>query len=262
MEMEKSESKASKINLVLPSLLSPTMAILLVLLSVLLSSPGIVSAGGDVFRPADEFLVNCGARNLDSIPDGRIFKTDKDAQGYLQTKQDILVSIPSANVSSPLYLSARIFKEDATYAFTLKSAGWHWVRLHFFPMNNTEFDLRTATFSVSTDKILQLSSMPLRLFQLPDILISDQATSLFPVNSFAGLNNFGYEVVYRLNMGGPLITSENDTLWRRWVPDKPYLKHESMAKSASVPYFLHQIWSRNLITYCASNGLCICRADG
>uniref|UniRef100_A0A6N2MHI4 Uncharacterized protein n=1 Tax=Salix viminalis TaxID=40686 RepID=A0A6N2MHI4_SALVM len=230
MEMEKSESKTSKINLVLPSLLSPTMAILLVLLSVLLSSPGIVSAGGDAFRPADEFLVNCGARNLDSIPDGRIFKTDKDAQGYLQTKQDILVSIPSANVSSPLYLSARIFKEDATYAFTLKSAGWHWVRLHFFPMNNTEFDLRTATFSNSAAFINAIE-----VVSAPDILISDQATSLFPVNSFAGLNNFGYEVVYRLNMGGPLITSENDTLWRRWVPDKPYLKHESMAKSASVP---------------------------
>ncbi|KAJ6365183.1 hypothetical protein OIU76_030034 [Salix suchowensis] len=272
MEMEKSESKASKINLVLPSFLSPTMAILLVLLSALLSSPGIVSAGGNAFRPADEFLVNCGARNLDSIPDGRIFKTDKDAQGYLQTKQDILVSIPSANVSSPLYLSARIFKEDATYAFTLKSAGWHWVRLHFFPMNNTEFDLRTATFSVSTDKYALLHNfnmnnitqavlkeylinmtdpnfsihfIPLKnsaafinaieVVSAPDILISDQATSLFPVNSFAGLNNFGYEVVYRLNMGGPLITSENDTLWRRWVPDKPYLKHESMAKSASVP---------------------------
>ncbi|KAJ6395816.1 hypothetical protein OIU77_020969 [Salix suchowensis] len=248
------------------------MAILLVLLSALLSSPGIVSAGGNAFRPADEFLVNCGARNLDSIPDGRIFKTDKDAQGYLQTKQDILVSIPSANVSSPLYLSARIFKEDATYAFTLKSAGWHWVRLHFFPMNNTEFDLRTATFSVSTDKYALLHNfnmnnitqavlkeylinmtdpnfsihfIPLKnsaafinaieVVSAPDILISDQATSLFPVNSFAGLNNFGYEVVYRLNMGGPLITSENDTLWRRWVPDKPYLKHESMAKSASVP---------------------------
>jgi hypothetical protein len=270
--MEKNKLKTSKINLVLPSLLSPIMAFLLVLLFALLSSPSIVSAGGNAFKPADEFLINCGAKNLASFPDGRIFKTDKEAQGYLQTKQDILVSIPSANVSSPLYLSARIFKEDATYAFTLKSAGWHWVRLHLFPMNNTEFDLRTATFSVNTDKYALLHNfntnndtqavlkeylinmtdpnfsihfIPLKnsaafinaieVVSAPDILISDQATNLFPVNNFAGLNNFGYEVVYRLNMGGPLITSENDTLWRRWVPDKPYLKHEALAKSASVP---------------------------
>ncbi|KAH8510681.1 hypothetical protein H0E87_008281 [Populus deltoides] len=248
------------------------MAFLLVLLFALLSSPSIVSAGGNAFKPADEFLINCGAKNLASFPDGRIFKTDKEAQGYLQTKQDILVSIPAANVSSPLYLSARIFKEDATYAFTLKSAGWHWVRLHLFPMNNTEFDLRTATFSVNTDKYALLHNfntnndtqavlkeylinmtdpnfsihfIPLKnsaafinaieVVSAPDILISDQATNLFPVNNFAGLNNFGYEVVYRLNMGGPLITSENDTLSRRWVPDKPYLKHEALAKSASVP---------------------------
>ncbi|KAJ7001293.1 hypothetical protein NC653_011660 [Populus alba x Populus x berolinensis] len=270
--MEKNKFKISKINLVLPSLLSPIMAFLLVLLLALLSSPSIVSAAGNAFKPADEFLVNCGAKNLASFPDGRIFKTDKEAQGYLQTKQDILVSIPSANVSSPLYLSARIFKEEATYAFKLKSAGWHWVRLHLFPLNNTEFDLRTATFSVNTDKYALLHNfntnndtqavlkeylinmtdpnfsihfIPLKnsaafinaieVVSAPDILISDQATNLFPVNNFAGLNNFGYEVVYRLNMGGPLITSENDTLWRRWVPDKPYLKHEALAKSASVP---------------------------
>ncbi|KAH8498250.1 hypothetical protein H0E87_017247 [Populus deltoides] len=248
------------------------MAILLVLLLPLLSWPSIVSAGGITFKPADEFLISCGARSLASVPDGRLFKTDHEAQGYLQTKQDILVSVPLADVPSPIYLSARIFKEDATYAFTLKSAGWHWVRLHFFPINNTEFDLRTATFSVNTDKYALLHNFninnnteavlkeylinmtdpnfsiqfkPLKnsaafinaieVVSAPDILISDQATNLFPVNDFAGLNDFGYEVVYRLNMGGPLITSENDTLSRRWVPDKPYLKHEALAKSASVP---------------------------
>jgi len=270
--MEKKRLKASKKNLFLPSLLSTPMAILLVLLVPLLSWPSIVSAGGITFKPADEFLISCGARSLASVPDGRLFKTDHEAQGYLQTKQDILVSVPSADVPSPIYLSARIFKEDATYAFTLKSAGWHWVRLHFFPINNTEFDLRTATFSVNTDKYALLHNFninnnteavlkeylinmtdpnfsiqfkPLKnsaafinaieVVSAPDILISDQATNLFPVNDFAGLNDFGYEVVYRLNMGGPLITSENDTLSRRWVPDKPYLKHEALAKSASVP---------------------------
>ncbi|KAF7051387.1 hypothetical protein CFC21_059623, partial [Triticum aestivum] len=31
------------------------------------------------------------------------------------------------------------------------------------------------------------------------------------------------ETVYRLNVGGPKVTTGNDTLWRTWLPDGPYL---------------------------------------
>ncbi|KAF8780438.1 hypothetical protein HU200_001559 [Digitaria exilis] len=31
------------------------------------------------------------------------------------------------------------------------------------------------------------------------------------------------ETVYRLNVGGPKLTKENDTLWRTWLPDEPFL---------------------------------------
>jgi serine/threonine protein kinase len=31
------------------------------------------------------------------------------------------------------------------------------------------------------------------------------------------------ETVYRLNVGGPEVTKENDTLWRTWLPDDPFL---------------------------------------
>uniref|UniRef100_A0ACD5V2Q7 Uncharacterized protein n=1 Tax=Avena sativa TaxID=4498 RepID=A0ACD5V2Q7_AVESA len=31
------------------------------------------------------------------------------------------------------------------------------------------------------------------------------------------------ETVYRLNVGGPRVTKENDTLWRTWLPDGPFL---------------------------------------
>ncbi|KAG2543884.1 probable receptor-like protein kinase At5g24010 [Panicum virgatum] len=31
------------------------------------------------------------------------------------------------------------------------------------------------------------------------------------------------ETVYRLNVGGPMVTKENGTLWRTWLPDDPFL---------------------------------------
>jgi hypothetical protein len=31
------------------------------------------------------------------------------------------------------------------------------------------------------------------------------------------------ETVYRLNVGGPKVNKENDTLWRTWLPDGPFL---------------------------------------
>lgn len=274
MEIEK-KRKTSKTNLFLSSsLFSPSslMAILLVLLYVFLSGPPMAAADTNSFKPTDEILISCGSTSFSAGPDGRLFKADHETLSNLKTDKNILVSVPSANVSSPIYLSARIFVDEATYTFTLKSSGWHWVRLHFFPVNNTDFDLRNATFSVTTNSYVllhnfninnvttaqlkeylinvtepkfSLNFLPMKnsaafinaieVVSAPDILISDQGTSLFPVAGYSGLRQFGYQVVYRLNMGGHLITPENDTLSRTWVPDKPYLKDTSLAKSVSIP---------------------------
>ncbi|KAJ8767144.1 hypothetical protein K2173_013541 [Erythroxylum novogranatense] len=248
---------------------SPSMAFLLVLICIFLSGSAIDAAP---FVPADEILISCGAKSMSALPDGRVFKTDQEAESHLKTSQNILVSVPSADVPSPFYLSARVFVEESTYSFTLKSAGWHWVRLHFFPLDNNQFDLKNSTFSVKTDKYVFLHNynvnnntkasfkeylinadepqfsidfIPMKnsaafinaieIISAPDILISDAATNLFPVNNHPGLSKKGFQVSYRLNMGGPLITSENDTLWRTWLPDRPYLKDEALAKSVSIP---------------------------
>ncbi|EEF49455.1 probable receptor-like protein kinase At2g21480 [Ricinus communis] len=267
MEIEK---KHIMTNLFLSSSLSSSwMAILLVLLySFVFASAADTSS----FAPADQILISCGSKSLSAIPDGRVFKTDHEAQSLLKTEEDILVSAPSADVPSPIYLSARIFVQESTYAFTMKSPGWHWFRLHFFPFNNTRFDLQSATFSVSTDKYVLLHNFnvnnqtkpflkeylvnvtdpkvtlkfqpmknsaafinAIEVVSAPDILISDEGSGLFPVSSFSGLTNYGYQVVYRLNVGGPLITSKNDTLWRTWENDKPFLKDQSLAQSVSIP---------------------------
>ncbi|GLT42825.1 hypothetical protein SLA2020_168060 [Shorea laevis] len=254
--------------------LSSPMAIHLLLL-LLASSSFISAAPTPPFSPQDNILIDCGAKSPATLPDGRSFKTEEQSTQFLKTNKDIQVSVPSADVPSPIYLTARIFTEQATYAFQLTRPGFHWVRLHFFPLKNNECDLQQATFSVMTDKYVLLHNfkvnnntnailkeyllnvtepkfsinfIPMKnsaafinaieVVSAPDSLISDQGTALFPVNSFSGLSDFGYQVAYRLNMGGPLITSQNDTLGRTWIPDTDFLKDKNLARDFSVATYV------------------------
>ncbi|CAI0377585.1 unnamed protein product [Linum tenue] len=174
--------------------------------------------------------------------------SDEEAKGFLKSEENNLASVPSADVPSSVYLNARIFTAEATYSFTLKSPGWHWVRLYFYPLKNNNKDLKTARFTVTTDKYVLLHDFNqgnetavfkeyllhltdqifsihfkptkdsaafingIEIVSAPDELIADEGTGLFPVSGFPGLTNYGYQVVYRLNMGGSLITPKNDTL--------------------------------------------------
>ncbi|KAK4760553.1 hypothetical protein SAY87_005446 [Trapa incisa] len=249
------------------------MAAAIFLLALSLALP---SASSTVaFSPKDNILIVCGANSLVNLPDGRIFKTDMGSAGYLQAKDDVHVSSePGKGLPSPLCQTARIFQSEATYSFHLTGAGWHWIRLHFYPMNSTEHDLKTAMFSVSTDDVVllhrfsidanQTSSYVVKEYLLnvtqpqinlkfapvsnsfafinaielvsaPDYLIPDSGSSLFPVQAYDGLNRFNYQFVYRLNVGGPPITSQNDTLGRLWQNDGSYIKNKAMAANVSVP---------------------------
>ncbi|XWS62752.1 hypothetical protein CRYUN_Cryun06bG0037900 [Craigia yunnanensis] len=278
MEIEK-KPKKHQTNLFLSSFLSSSssfstslsMAILLVLIFTFISCPTIFalpSTGS--FTPEDNILIDCGANSPPTLPDRRVFKSDEQASEFLKTKEDVQVSVDSADVHSPLYLTAKVFVQEATYTFQLKRPGFHWVRLYFFPIKSNQFDLQQSTFSVSanqyvllhnfkannntipilkeyllnmTDPTFILKFTPMKnsaafinaieVVSAPDSLISDEGTSLFPVNNFPGLSKYGYHVVYRLNMGGPVITSQNDTLGRVWIPDTDYLKDKKLAKDAT-----------------------------
>ncbi|KAI3412460.1 Protein kinase domain-containing protein [Psidium guajava] len=249
------------------------MAALLVLLFAILGgSSAAAAAAATSFSPKDNILIDCGANSLATLPDGRIFKTDVNSAGYLEAKDNIQISDPAADVPSPIYQTARVFVSEATYSFHLGSAGWHWVRLHFFPLNNTQFDLQTAMFTVATSDVVLLHRFSvnnstkyiikeyllnvtdpqftlkftpvkdsfafinaIEVVSAPDFLISDSATSLFPVTEYNGLGSFNYQIVQRLNVGGSVITSQNDTLGRFWDLDTQFLKEKSLAKRVSVP---------------------------
>lgn len=42
-----------------------------------------------------------------------------------------------------------------------------------------------------------------------------------------------FETAYRANMGGPLVSPKNDSVWRIWIPDKPFLINVAVARSVA-----------------------------
>ncbi|CDY42608.1 BnaC01g00200D [Brassica napus] len=242
-------------------------------LLLFLSGPAASAVGPATgFKPADDILIDCGSKSSSKTPDGRVFNSDQDTVQYIEAKDDIQVSAPpSDKVASPIYLTARIFREEAIYKFHLTRPGWHWVRLHFLALANDKFDLQQATFSVLTEKYVLLHNFKItnnkndsqavlqkeylvnitdaqfslrfrpmkssaafinaiEIVSAPDELISESGTALFPVKGFSGLSDYAYQSVYRVNVGGPLIVPQNDTLGRTWIPDKEFLKDENLAK--------------------------------
>ncbi|KAK6121457.1 hypothetical protein DH2020_044803 [Rehmannia glutinosa] len=262
---------------------SATVTLLLVLFFCLISND-IVSthaarvnapAKSDSFTPPDNYLIDCGNSGSTTLPGNRVFLGDQETSKYLSYNgQDIQVSAPDADSKLPsaIYTSALVFESEATYTFHVTRPGWHWIRLHFAPIQNNQRDLRTAKFKVSTSDNLVLihefenppnatSSFneylvnvtterfsikfepvqgsvafvsAIEFVSAPDILIGDVATAVFPKGDYSGLMDVAYQTVYRLNVGGPTITAQNDTLRRTWDSDKQYLDPKVVGSEVSV----------------------------
>ncbi|XP_074581079.1 putative receptor-like protein kinase At2g21480 [Curcuma longa] len=234
------------------------------------AQPGGSSAGK--FTAADNILIDCGATTPVTMPDGRQFQTDSQTAPFLSASDEVRASDPAAPVPSPLYLSARIFRDEATYKFALTRPGWHWIRLHFFPLDNTDLDLTNAVFSVTTDDFVLLHSFTaddqeakwalkeflvnatspeltlhftprrnsvayvngIEVVSAPDALLPATVNALAPVGESEELAGSSFQVAYRVNVGGPVITSVNDTLGRSWETDAAFIQPNAMAKDVAV----------------------------
>lgn len=192
-------------------------------------------------------------------------------ENILTSVTSLNLSSSSSSSNLPLYLTSRIFHHESMYRFLIFKPGRHWIRLYFYPLPHPTYNLTTATFSVTTDDIVLLHDFsvkdrskmvckeylinvtsdkftlkfsPLKnsfafinaieLVSAPDDLILDTAATVSPVGGFNGLSNYALEVLYRLNVGGPVVTPRNDTLWRTWQSDKPFMAFPDGAKSVSV----------------------------
>ncbi|CAN6442416.1 unnamed protein product [Victoria cruziana] len=169
-----------------------------------------------------------------------------------------------------LYRTARIFTSVSTYTFSITSRGRHWIRLYFFPFTYRNYDLTTARFSVQTQDTILLSNFQtqntsaavfkeysvvanstslvltfsalngsvafvnaIEVVSVPDGLIADTAQSLNPIATRDGLSREALETIFRVNMGGPLVTPLNDTLQRTWVTDQDFLLLKNAAMSVT-----------------------------
>ncbi|KAL2322046.1 hypothetical protein Fmac_026425 [Flemingia macrophylla] len=184
-----------------------------------------------------------------------LLSTAEDVQISLDS--NLSSAVPSSSL--PLYQSARVFQEESTYSFYISKTGRLWIRLYFFPLSHPSYNLTSAVFSVQTDQYMLLHEFSaqnndspvfkeylvgvsdsrfslkfkpkknsfafinaIEVVSAPDTLISDSATAISPLGEFKGLSKSALQVSYRINVGGPTITTENDTLSRTWESDESY----------------------------------------
>ncbi|KAL1563677.1 Receptor-like protein kinase THESEUS 1 [Salvia divinorum] len=221
------------------------------------------------FTPSNNYLLACGSsQNVTFL--GQLYVSDSvQSSVALKSRGDSFVVTSNSTAPFSIYQSARVFRSTASYRFDIKRQGRHWVRLHFYPLpaqnltsasitvvtedfvllHNFSFDTYNGSYLFKeyavnvTSNSLLVTFIPangsvafvnaIEVVSVPDSLIPDQA-SVAPYGQFDGLSGLALETIYRLNMGGPLITAQNDTLRRTWENDGKYLHVNSSASNVSV----------------------------
>ncbi|XP_010678455.2 probable receptor-like protein kinase At5g61350 [Beta vulgaris subsp. vulgaris] len=237
------------------------------------SSPTSPSPITTKYTSKDTILIACGAQDDVALPDGRMFKSDPSTVRFLNSDEDVKVNVktlppppkddvPSSHLppppSLPLYNSARIFPDAATYKFPISQQGFHFIRLYFLPIPHPSYNLLTSVFRVTAENFVLLHDFTLptptptfkeylinltsdtltlkfspkknsfafinaiEVISVPHDLIADTASTVPSTGTVEGVALHAFEVALRLNVGGPLVTPRNDTLWRTWHPDEKF----------------------------------------
>ena len=138
----------------------------------------------------------------------------------------------------------------------------HVLRLHFFPFSSPTQNLFSAKFKVFYGDLLLLensgfppgvavneffiratggkasisfqATSPSVVFISAVEFFSAPAALLQANGNWKGLSDqISLQTLHRINMGGPLITPLNDTLWRKWIPDDEFLLDARVSKPAN-----------------------------
>ncbi|XP_074562430.1 receptor-like protein kinase THESEUS 1 [Curcuma longa] len=224
-----------------------------------------------LFSPKDHILINCGGNETVLSADGRTFLPDTlpDASSsfVLSPISHDVVRVGSSDV----YGSARVFREAAEYRFRIRQRGRHFVRLHFYPIRSSLYAMKSAVFSVMANEytlvrnfsyskldlgesfvlkeyIFRLERLSIKvtpsigsiaflnaieIISLPDDLIPSVASTVPPGPAVEIPSRVGFETAFRINVGGPALDSSNDSLWRIWENDHPFLVISASVQNAS-----------------------------
>ncbi|WJX93895.1 hypothetical protein P8452_75374 [Trifolium repens] len=215
------------------------------------------------FIPIDNYLVACGSSH-DITFQGRIFIPEfKFNHSNLQIIANKSVAVTSKlnSTLSPLYNSAQLFYEKASYKFKIQQHGRHWIRLYFHPLPDYNPNMTLASITVITDSfvlldnfsfahytsshlvkeyVINITSDELSLTFIPQnnslvfvnavevISISDEllldhiVVTLYQSDLSEQFSKSALETVYRVNIGGATLS---DTLGRTWENDEYYFQH-------------------------------------
>ncbi|KAL2523590.1 Receptor-like protein kinase THESEUS 1 [Abeliophyllum distichum] len=179
------------------------------------------------YTPADNYLLVCGSSQNVTFLDRTYVPDSVQSSFSLKSQGNSFVATSNSTAPFPIYQSARIFTSTASYKFDIEKEGRHWE----YAINVTSDNL-VLNFIPSNNSIAFVNAI--EVVSVPDNLIPDQAVAVSPSGTFTGLSGLALETVYRLNMGGPLITAHNDTLGRTWKNDVKYLHVNSSATNVSV----------------------------
>ncbi|KAK9038731.1 hypothetical protein V6N11_023587 [Hibiscus sabdariffa] len=211
----------------------------------------------------DKYFINCGS-NINLNIASRTYVGDMNSGLVSFTKQQSFAidNNQTSKTPSALYRTARIFWQMSSYVLEIDSNGSYLVRLHFFsPMN-----LSAAAFDVSASGFLLLHNFTVQnsnntavikefILSIPigrfSINFVPQRFSLAFVNAIEvflappdfideanngnkGILSQALHTIHRINVGGPTLSPENDTLLRTWLPDDGYLYDAHTAKNRQV----------------------------
>lgn len=222
------------------------------------------------FDPVDNYLLDCGSPRNTSVGD-RVFVPDRFLSNPEQEPVSAPDSqtIPSAYGSS-LYRTARILNRTSNFTFPINQHGRHFVRLYFFPFvpNTQTRNLSSSKFSVSAHgftllKDFEPDSTPTVKEYTLNVTSDELVITFTPsVNSFAfinalevishpdelipvstetvelpktrhGLTARALQTVARINMGNRSVSPDDDTLWRSWNSDGPFIKQNNFVQFVS-----------------------------
>ncbi|KAK4416308.1 putative receptor-like protein kinase [Sesamum alatum] len=219
----------------------------------------------------DHYFINCGSASSLTVYGLRTFTGDVNSEKIaLSSGGNSPVEDPSSSTAE-LYRSARIFRKPSSYELDIAQDGTYVVRFHFFPFPALG-NLPDARFNVEASGFRVLSNFSIRsnftfplieeifltippgkfkikfvpheensfafvnameVFLTPPEFIPDSAVlATRGVDNYNGLLSSPLRLIHRINVGGPNIMPNNDTLLRFWIPDDDYLFNKNAAKKS------------------------------
>ncbi|KAG8384325.1 hypothetical protein BUALT_Bualt04G0106500 [Buddleja alternifolia] len=213
------------------------------------------------------YFINCGSASSPTV-NGRTFTGDVHPGGFSFSSGGSRTVQDSTSSTDELYQSARIFTKTSSYELDIAQNGTYVVRFHFSPFPALR-DLQNANFSVEVSRFRVLSNFTaqigsnfphieefllsvtpgklkirfvpsernyfgfvnaIEVFLAPPHFIPDSA---FNATEEGFQGNHALRVIHRINVGGSVITPNNDRLLRNWIPDDAYLVNKDAAKNST-----------------------------